>query len=169
MTWLPRARKKDLIVEKMEDETLVYDLRNDRAHCLNRTASSVWRSCDGKRNVRQIAQRVSAEFAEQISDDVVQLALGRLSKARLLQDNQSLPTRFQSTRRDVVKHLGKAAAIALPVITSILAPEAAQAASCVPPGQCPGPGGLNIGRCCCPAPQSNKKLCLFGGCTGTTC
>jgi hypothetical protein len=35
---LPKARKKDLIVERLEDETLVYDLKTDRAHCLNHSA-----------------------------------------------------------------------------------------------------------------------------------
>ncbi len=33
----PSARRKDLIIEELPDEVLVYDLNTDRAHCLNKT------------------------------------------------------------------------------------------------------------------------------------
>ena len=45
---LPLARKDALIVSELEDEVLVYDLKRDKAHCLNSTAASVWKRCDGK-------------------------------------------------------------------------------------------------------------------------
>ena len=41
---LPRARTSELIVKELPDETLVYDLANDKAHCLNHTAALVWKT-----------------------------------------------------------------------------------------------------------------------------
>ena len=41
---LPHARTKDLVIRELGDETLIYDLANDRAHCLNETAAFVQES-----------------------------------------------------------------------------------------------------------------------------
>ena len=38
---MPRARQDELIVEELQDETLVYDLQRHKARCLNRTAALV--------------------------------------------------------------------------------------------------------------------------------
>ena len=35
----PTARQEQLIVEEVLDETIIYDLRRNRAHSLNRTAA----------------------------------------------------------------------------------------------------------------------------------
>jgi hypothetical protein len=40
----PKKRRKGLVVHALPDETLVYDLENDRALCLNRTAALVFSS-----------------------------------------------------------------------------------------------------------------------------
>ncbi len=47
---LPVARHKNLIVKELPDETLIYDLDSDKAHCLNQTAALVWKNCDGTRS-----------------------------------------------------------------------------------------------------------------------
>lgn len=52
---LPKARQSQLIVKDLPDEVLVYDLDRDKAHCLNHTAGMVWKNCDGKSNVTEIA------------------------------------------------------------------------------------------------------------------
>jgi hypothetical protein len=44
----PCARKAGLVIQDMPDEVLVYDLDTNKAHCLNKSAAFVWRSCDGK-------------------------------------------------------------------------------------------------------------------------
>ena len=123
---LPLARKSGLVVEKLEDETLVYDLRSDEAHCLNGIASLVWQHCDGKTDVAGIARRISAKLTQRVHSDVVQLALQQLAKARML-DEDSISgsgTTKRVTRRELIKTAGKAAAITLPLVTSIVAPGA---------------------------------------------
>lgn len=49
---LPRARSQKLVVQELNGETLVYDLQKHKAYCLNRTASQLWRACDGRTNGR---------------------------------------------------------------------------------------------------------------------
>jgi hypothetical protein len=40
MLHTPTARKDQLIVKELDDETLVYDLERDEAHCLNQLPRS---------------------------------------------------------------------------------------------------------------------------------
>lgn len=40
-------QRGDLIVEHMEDEAIVLDVRAGRVHQLNSTASHIWEACDG--------------------------------------------------------------------------------------------------------------------------
>ncbi|MDQ5844969.1 MAG: PqqD family protein, partial [Acidobacteriota bacterium] len=59
MKALPLARQSSLIVKELEDETLVYDQETDQAHCLNETAALVWKNCDGRNSVNEIARLLS--------------------------------------------------------------------------------------------------------------
>jgi len=45
---LPRARKDGLVIKELVNETLVYDLERDEAHCLNQTAALVWKTTVAK-------------------------------------------------------------------------------------------------------------------------
>ena len=40
---LPVRRAEGLIVQEVAEETVVYDQKGHRAHCLNKTAALVWR------------------------------------------------------------------------------------------------------------------------------
>ena len=51
----PEARRTGLTVRELAEETLVYDLERNKAHCLNRTAGLVWRHCDGRTARAQLA------------------------------------------------------------------------------------------------------------------
>jgi hypothetical protein len=158
---LPKMRKHDLIVDELPDEVLVYDVKRDRAHCLNRTAALVWERCDGHTTPAEIARRLPLEFdadglpqAEQRRrEELVWLALGQLNDIDLLEQTVTAPAEFaRLSRRQMIRGLGLAAAVAVPVITSIVAPTAVQAATCLAPGApCPGataccnPQGCNPG------------------------
>jgi len=58
-TQLPLARTDGLVINELTDEVLVYDLQRDKAHCLNQTAASVWKQCDGRSTAAEIARRLS--------------------------------------------------------------------------------------------------------------
>jgi hypothetical protein len=128
---IPAARKAELVIQEADGETLVYDLKSHKAHCLNRTAALVWKYCDGKHTITQAARKVEAETGMQVSSEVVWLAVAQLEKSRLLE--KPLPGGHGSmliSRRELARRLGLATAIALPFIASINAPAAIQAATC---------------------------------------
>jgi hypothetical protein len=139
----PVARKSGLVVQEMPDEVLVYDLNSNKAHCLNQTAASVWKACDGKTSISEIA----AHFGKGASEDLVWLAIDQLNESQLLESQIQSKFKGQS-RRDVIKKIGLASIIAVPVIASLVAPQnalAAQSCNCVNNTQCTT--GPNAGHC----------------------
>jgi hypothetical protein len=120
----PKARQTDVLVEKVGDETILYDGQRQLAHSLNRSASIVWENSDGAHSVGELAQLVSAELGIEPNDSIVEFALDKLASANLLEDNHV-------SRRDVVRRMtfAGAAALALPVVLSVVAPTEAMAAS----------------------------------------
>jgi hypothetical protein len=125
---LPQARRDNLVVETLPDEVLVYDTERHKAHCLNRTAALVWDHCDGRTSVADVARHVERELQTPVDHQVVWLAVEQLEKARLLTETSS--HRPGLSRRDLLKRLGVAAAVALPLVTTIVSPTAAAVASC---------------------------------------
>lgn len=120
----PKARHNDLLVEKVGDETIIYDGERQLAHSLNRSASIVWQNSDGEHSVPQLAQLVGTELGIEPNDSIVEYALDKLADAKLLDTTEV-------SRRDVVRRmtLAGAAALALPVVLSVVAPTEAMAAS----------------------------------------
>jgi hypothetical protein len=173
----PRARSQDLIVEELIDEVLVYDTERDKAHCLNSTAARVWKQCDGRSTAAQIARRlltpparqtsvrthgrgtnatgptgIEGRNREQITEQVVWLALNQLSRHNLLKE--SLPeTRPRVSRREALKYVGIGVAVAVPVVVSITAPTAVQAGTCRPHNS-----SCTTGAQCC------STICSAGHC-----
>jgi len=134
----PRARVDELVVREVEDETLVYDLKRHRAHSLNQTAALVWRWCDGRTTVLEMAQRLQAELRLPADEEVVLLALDRLGRSHLLQERvTSKEEAVRVSRRAVARKVAMAAGmtVLLPVVTSIVAPTPAAAATCLATGQ----------------------------------
>ena len=131
----PLARTSQLIVEELSDEVLIYDLDRDKAHNLNRSASIVWKHCDGLATTNEIAEILGRELASPVDEQLVWLALYELEDAFLLQNKIEAPPAISlMTRRQMTAGLGAAALLAIPVILSLVAPAAAQACS-------PGPTG----------------------------
>jgi hypothetical protein len=126
---VPEARREGLVVQQLTDELLVYDQDRHKAHCLNRTAALVWEQCDGKSTVGEIAGRLSLEVSERVEAEVVRLAVEQLSRTDLLKERVGL-SRGGASRREVMRRIGVGAAVGLPLVTSIVAPKATQAANC---------------------------------------
>lgn len=127
MAQLPRVRQTGLIIEELPDEVLVYDLDRNKALCLNHTAATVWKHCDGKTTPNRMAHFVEKELDITVGDEVVSLALDRLAKSHLLTGNSRMHLPKVS-RRQLVRGLGVAAAV--PIITMILVPTARAQGSC---------------------------------------
>ncbi len=166
----PVARTESLIVKEVDGETLVYDLKTDKAHCLNDTAARVWKKCDGRKTVSEISETLSAESSTSVKDEVVWLALDQLEKFQLLEEAPAKPGFLAGmTRRQMVARLG-IAAVALPAIVSIVAPKAWAAGSLISPTFCcVNPSDCITGTCsqlptACivypPNPQNSGKQCV---------
>jgi hypothetical protein len=129
----PQARHDDVLVEELDGETLVYDLRRHKAHCLNPTAAFVWRRCDGHTSVAEIAALLPGALSVPAEEALVWLALQRLEQLQLLRAPvlAQAPAGALISRRMMLRRLGVAggAALVLPVVTSITVPTPAMAAS----------------------------------------
>jgi hypothetical protein len=148
MPTMPRARQAGLIIRELEEETLVYDLDTDKAHCLNQTAARIWKHCDGTSSVAQLCERLSQTMETTVDEKVVWYALEQFNKDGLLEEKIEPPAVFKiagMSRRQMVRTLGLAAMVAIPVVTSIVAPTPVQAQSCLPRGSLCNPSAP---RCC---------------------
>ena len=159
MPTMPRAREAGLIVRELEEETLVYDVDTDKAHCLNQTAARIWKHCDGISSMTEICELLSRTIETTVDEKVVWYALEQFNKDGLLEEKIEPPAAFKiagMSRRQMVRTLGLAAMVAIPVVTSIVAPTPVQAgASCLPPDSKCSTDGIP----CCPP----------NGCFGGTC
>ena len=149
---LPVAREQGLIVEELTaEEVLVYDRERHKAHCLNHTAALVWRRCDGLTTVSEMAGLLEIELKMPVDDEIVWMALDQLGKSHLLDDRATRPAgKVRMYRREVIKRLGWAAAVALPLVSTILAPRAVEAVTCAVGSPCSTPTnciGCPIGIC----------------------
>ena len=154
------ARNEELVVREMPDEVLVYDLKRDKAHCLNRTAAFVWHHCDGQTTVDEMVKLMEKDWGTSVSEDMVWFTLNKLSRADLLQEPIALPEAKDGiTRRSAMRRLGFGALLAVPVVMSIVVPTPAAISSipqvcqdCVKKingvGACPSEcTGLILGTC----------------------
>jgi hypothetical protein len=132
MEKMPQARRSGLIIQEVDSEILIYDQDTDKAHCLNQTAAKIWKYCDGETTLADACSALSRDLETVVDEKLVWYAVDQFSKDNLLEQ-----------------------AIAPPafIVTSIVAPTPAQAATCQPPGAscgtsaqccsglCSGPGG----------------------------
>lgn len=125
---LPVARREGLVIQELPGEVLIYDLQTNKAHCLNSTAATVWKSCDGSNSVADISRLVADTAGSAVQEDLVWLAIDQLSENNLL-ENKSTTKFTRQNRREVIKKVGLAAVVALPLVTSLVAPKAAHAGS----------------------------------------
>ena len=137
------------MVQELPDEVLIYDLDRDKAHCLNQTAAFVWKQCDGHTSIEEIGERFAATFGADVDGAMVRLALDQLEKFNLLNESIKLPVGMNRlSRRAVIRTMGMAAVVAVPLITSIVAPTVQAVSSCAQPGQsCQGNGNCCSNDC----------------------
>jgi hypothetical protein len=180
---IPTARTEDLLIEHVDDETVVYDLVDKQVHCLGPLAAAVFAQCDGATPPADIALAARERIGRPVSTDDVAAALAQLEERGLL-SRPVLQVHNGMSRREVMRksaRVGAVAAIA-PLITSIAAPSAAMAQSGIPSG-CTGCGqnkdcvsnhccqnvaGKQCNQSCCVADDNSCHL-VDPNCTTTTC
>jgi hypothetical protein len=152
-TLKPLARAEDLIIQEVEDEVLVYDLRIARAHCLSASAALVWKACDGGVGADALADKLD------LDEEVVLRALAELEEKDLLDYGPVTVMNGNgngSTRREFGFRVAKLGALgaAAPMIYSV-AIATPMAAATPTPAQClfysaqSCDGCKHICGCCC--------------------
>jgi len=151
MSIKPVSRQRELVIQKIDNEFLVYDLRTNKAHHLTETAAFIWQHCDGKNSISDLKTLVENKFDTKINEDFIWLALDQLNRENLLEGK--IPS-YGISRREVLKKIGVAAMVALPIVASLSVPNTALATS-------------TCGNICSPA---NPKTCAPGcTCVGSIC
>lgn len=153
MPTTPIARKTEIVVQDLGKEILIYDLEVNKALSLNETSALIWQLSTGERTISEIAQEASKKLNVEVDDKFVWLALWRLKKENLIETDIS-DNYKGATRREIIKKVGFASLVTLPIITSLIAPTAIQAQS---GASCSGaPLALN---CLCSVPESCASTC----------
>lgn len=164
----PQSRRCDIVIQEIDGEVLIYDLAKNKAFCLNQTSAMIWQTCDGTNSITEISQNLSKRLRTNVNEDIVWLAVSQFKADGLLEKSTEIETPFDGmNRREIVKRIGFASMIALPVIASVVAPTAinAQSVTC----GCNGNNNMNSSSPGCPC-NSNSDCCnnVCGG-GGTTC
>ena len=157
----PIARKSDLVIQEAGDELLIYDLKTNKAYCLNETSAIVWQLCDGDNSIEKIANEMSKQLKVEISEDFVWLAIDQLNKDELIENVENLNNQSANlSRREIIRKVGFASAVALPIVSGIIAPKAISAQSGGLPlfATCTGPN-------CAPGLTCRRTFT----CTGNSC
>lgn len=132
----PQARYERLLTQEVKDEILVYDLNTHQTFCLNSTAAAVWLQCDGNQNIDQIIKTLKQEKQLETNQELIRLTLYELDKNNLLIQTEELSYANNGfNRRDAIRRLAVGTAFALPIISFLVAPTAAdaQGSSCLQP------------------------------------
>jgi hypothetical protein len=129
----PIARKENLVTQELEGEVLVYDLNTNKAICLNETSALVWQLCSGDKSVSEISESISQKLNSPVDDDLVWLALDQLKNEKLITNEEEVVIDYNGiSRREMIRKVGFASLVALPLIVSLAIPVAAQNTSCRP-------------------------------------
>lgn len=140
------ARTAHLVVQEIDDEILIYDRRDDTAHCLTAFAAAVWRRCEGGARLSDLVARVTLPTGAGDAEAVVLRALSELSEKGLLDSSDPRVSRRQALGR--MAGVGLAAASA-PFVVSAAVPTAQAAGS---PNTC-----RHVGESCSPAGTANPN------------
>lgn len=165
----PNIDAANLVERRIGDELLLYNLLTNKAFYLNRISTDIYDFCDGTNEIFEIADKTK------LPENLVKLAIVELNKQNLLKEQ----IKIQTSRRDLLRSLALTS-IALPIVMTLIAPNAARAASTcgtVPPGvsfTIPNNGGTSscftaANDAVCQSCRVNAAACANPTCTVIAC
>ena len=81
----PIAQTENLKVKRDTGELFIEDIVNSKYIHLNPTTAYVWDKCDGKHEPDEIAAEMREELGISVSEQVVSMAIDKLSKEKLVE------------------------------------------------------------------------------------
>jgi hypothetical protein len=136
----PLARKNDIVIQEFGNEILIYDLKSNKAYNLNETSALIWQLSNGERTISEIAQNLSQIYNSQLSEEFVCLALEQFRKDKLVENQNEITGLLGGvSRREIIRKVGLASLITLPIVSNLVAPTSAsaQSSTCFDTCQCP--------------------------------
>jgi len=123
----PLARSNELVAETIGTETVVYDGLTKRAHYLAPLAASVFAASDGQTPLTELADIAAAKLGEPVNVLAVERALVELEQCELMETGAAPGI----SRREALRSgaLVGAAALAAPLVVSLVTPEYGAASS----------------------------------------
>ncbi|MEZ5346690.1 MAG: hypothetical protein R2681_14150 [Pyrinomonadaceae bacterium] len=126
----PISRKTDIVIQRIDNEVLIYDLAANKAFCLNHPAAVIWETCDGSRSVADLKKIAETNLKTILTSEFVYFALNQLSENGLIDDFSELKEHFKAvSRREMVRRVGLTSAVGVPLVASIVAPRSVNAQS----------------------------------------
>lgn len=114
----------------------------------------------------EIAQKLASELGKPVDEELVWFVVERLSKANLLNERVALPSGITLIRRrELVRRLGVGSLLAVPLVMTVSAPSAVQAATCS--GACRDSGQTGSASNCGVCADVPGTCYDNAGCTGT--
>ena len=123
----PLARTNDVVAEALGAETVVYDGLTKEAHYLAPLAAAIFAAADGQTSLGALAEAASAKLGEPVDVAAVELAVAELEQCNLIE----APAGGGISRRNALRRgaLVGAAALAAPMVVSLVTPEYGAASS----------------------------------------
>jgi Coenzyme PQQ synthesis protein D (PqqD) len=128
-TKLPFLRTENLVVKELPNELLIYDLEKNKAFCLNETARLIMDECDGKTSIDEATESLSRKLKSKVTEDMVWMVVEQFEKSNFLKGNYEIPVQTSRVSRRKILQTAAALGIALPIVTSLVAPTAIHAQS----------------------------------------
>jgi flagellar biosynthesis GTPase FlhF len=109
----PLARTEKLVVREIGDGLQIWDEEQRQEFELHAVTAAVWRHADGQRTVAELAELVAQQLGMAADEDLIWAALDRLADARLLAARLAPPAAQPFSRRNLLRRVGVAAALAV--------------------------------------------------------
>ncbi len=119
-SYSPKIRENDLMITRVGDEIVVYDIRTNEASCLNPLTSAVWEACDGRNDLTRILDQVRRTGFPKSNIELIWKAVDRLEQVGLLEE-QPIPGENETEiRRELFRRLSLGAIGTLPLVSTVL-------------------------------------------------
>jgi hypothetical protein len=127
----PRVRHSNLWAEELNEQYVIYDTHSQTVHGLNRTMSWLWSHCDGSRTLDDLIAAMQRDTGDDNARSLITVGLKQLAEANLLEPGSVDLNAVMAEPSTVGRRAAVAAglSIAVPMMTSIIAPTPAAAKS----------------------------------------
>jgi hypothetical protein len=83
------SKRPDVLIEEIDEETVLFDPQNRNTYALNQVGSIIWQLCDGEHTSREISEEISDVLgvdSAQVLKDVLKI-INELLDNKLVETN----------------------------------------------------------------------------------